>query len=85
MMLDLCNLTARREDFAQVIFPTSGIFAVTITAHRRPIEDGLNATTHAVSCFWNSLPDRLKALQHKPNVDFRNRQFAENGKCVSAQ
>jgi hypothetical protein len=77
--------SAYRQHMFEVPRPTRWIVTAAILAHGGPIQDGLNAPTHARHGFGLGLPVRLNALQHQPGIDIGHRQIADVGKDIALE
>src|SRR5262249_31365711 len=78
IVLDHAHLRALPQQMTELPLPSSPVLTGAITARLCPIEDALDAPTHAARCLRLRRPDRVQHLAHEGGVDLRNRQLADD-------
>src|SRR5262245_49469083 len=77
MVLNGANFGAFRKKILDVAPPPRGVFSLPVTARRRPIDDGLYATSYPICRFWLSRPDSLQYLHNERDVYVLHWQLAK--------
>src|SRR5262245_59853124 len=82
-MLDAPNLRFSWQEVFEMPAPPCRVFAQTIAARRRPIEDRFDSAAHPARRLRCLDPDRLKRLHHERHVDSLHRHCAKDGIYIS--
>src|SRR5262249_51594066 len=85
MVFDPPHLGARRQQLIEAPAPSGWVLARAISAHLRPIQDGLDTPADAARSLGLRRPDRLQDPEHERSIDDLHRETANDGLGIGGE